>query len=72
MKNEYEIKEISDFLKVPADRIEDCLSEFKAAIDLTAAAFQIAEVPKGRYKECWPRFIWVDDGKKDIEIRIEE
>ena len=33
MKKEYEIKTLSDFLKIPNDRIDDCLAEFKVMIE---------------------------------------
>ncbi len=75
---EYEIKTIDDFLKVPADRIDDCLAEFKTWYEVTQPLESlIIEVSKtlngGAVEMKFNRgFTWIDDGNKNIGIKLHD
>ncbi len=74
--NEYEIKEVADFLKVPEDRLDDCIDEFKECLKTTresrATLKTLADIVDQDAdvitKFCG--FIWVDDGKTKQTIEI--
>lgn len=76
---EYKIETIQDFLKVPEDRIDDCLVEFKEFLEMLRAMYTVAEISaKTLGLDCsnedllrFCAFEWVDDGKRDVEINIE-
>lgn len=71
----YEIERVSDFLKVPQDRIADCLAEFKEFLGL---AHEMQDVTKAVGEvvgadgscEIGP-FTWIDDGKKTRSVTIQ-
>ena len=50
----YEIRTVCDFLKVPPNRLEACLSEFQKTLEDLAAKYAGSEIR---------RWIWIDDGK---------
>ena len=71
---EYEIININDFLKVPEDRVDACLKEFRTFIalmrahgDLTKSLGEFIGVDAGI--EC-KRFVWVDDDLGNVEINM--
>lgn len=39
----YEIESLNDFLKIPADRLQDCLADFKVATDMLRPLHQAAQ-----------------------------
>lgn len=74
----YEIESLNDFLNIPADRLEDCLADFKVATDMLrplhqatqavsenpaiAAAFGI-DLDSDKINPVITRkFQWIDDG----------
>lgn len=63
----YVIATVDDFLKVPEDRIRDCLLEFADYLNIvrwaTEAASGLCDVEAGP-------FTWIDDGKQDRTIGI--
>ncbi|WP_335953522.1 hypothetical protein [Acinetobacter higginsii] len=60
MSNSYEIRTLSDLLKVPSDRLHDCMAELADAITLFKAERELLEV------ETDLEFItWHDDNKTD-------
>ena len=75
----YVIKDVADFLKVPADRRADCLVEFAdflTFLDKVASAVATvkwadtvtADISKSH-------FIWIDDGKigvDGIQLQVEQ
>ena len=68
MTNVYKIESIGDFLKIPSDRIHDCLnemanhmSEFKAGLEALGIEPTGAEIKT---------FTWEDDGKNDLNITL--
>lgn len=67
--NEYEIKTVADFLKVPEDRIGQCLAEFEgwlrlARSDQTDGLLRTLLGANGKFlNDC---FYWRDDGKPGL------
>jgi hypothetical protein len=64
----YEIKTVADFLKVPANRVEACLTDFRDWLTLGHNARAMAniveqafEVPDGTMTMQFTRFMWIDD-----------
>lgn len=63
----YEIESMDDFCDIPADRLEDCLADFKVATDMIRPLYATAnavgellgltESPMEQRK-----FQWIDDG----------
>jgi|GEM_PF-2713123 len=74
---EYEIETLTDFLKVPADRIGACLEDLAAWIEsarslteLCNSVSELAKYPRGaRAVEC-QKLIWIDDRLKDVTIEL--
>ncbi|WP_151838047.1 MULTISPECIES: hypothetical protein [unclassified Acinetobacter] len=67
MSNQYRIVTLGDFLKIPADRIEDCMKELSGhllAMRMTLDNFGLE--PQGNEVKS---FTWDDDGKEDFEIK---
>lgn len=74
MTKSYEIRSITDILRIPADRIHDCLSEVadqfvQLSATLTAQGIDLDDVEFDQ-----EAITWVDDGKKNATatIRIDE
>ena len=57
----YEIRTVEDFLKVPPDRITDCLAEFAEWIEMMRGI----QKPYLAYE-----FLWVDDGKRNVAVDV--
>lgn len=67
MSKQYRIETLGDFLKIPADRIEDCMKEL--ACHLTAIRMTIDNFglePQGNEVKS---FTWDDDGKENLAIK---
>lgn len=67
MNNKYKIESLGDFLKIPADRIKDCLEELGEhlfAMRQTIDNFGVE--PTGNEVKT---FTWEDDGKQDLAIK---
>ncbi|MBF6687479.1 hypothetical protein HN258_04760 [Acinetobacter baumannii] len=67
MSNKYKIESLGDFLKIPADRIKDCLAELGDhlfAMRQTIDNFGVE--PTGNEVKS---FTWEDDGKQDLAIK---
>lgn len=72
----YDIVTVEDFTKIPADKVGYCLAEFRVALEahkltskfLKDAGKQIDEKTKAKLK--FKHFIWMDDGKNNMEIRL--
>lgn len=62
MAKTYEIRTLSDFFKVPNDRIEDCLKEFAVGLEFLKANHELMGLENGQMEF----FNWTDDGKKNI------
>jgi hypothetical protein len=60
----YRIATVEDFLKVPEERLECCLSEFRTVL----RTFRLFEAVIGR--ELEPAFTWVDDGENHITVDV--
>jgi hypothetical protein len=67
MNERYTIEHVSDFLKVPEDRLDACLSDFKEALSCSRL-FQATTLLFG--EPPLEKFTWIDDGKTDATIDI--
>lgn len=67
MSKQYRIESLGDFLKLPADRIEDCMRELTGHLlemRMTLDSFNLE--PQGNEVKS---FTWDDDGKQDLKIK---
>ena len=69
---EYKIDNIRDFLKVPMNRLDDCLKEFCGFIAMTRSSLDIIEeTGMGTSADMEiVSFTWVDDGEMNKTIRV--
>lgn len=77
----YELRTVSDFLKVPEDRRYVCLREFHAWLYMQRAVADLICASAASLGETLPRecihvrngdvFRWMDDGKAAINVTIE-
>jgi hypothetical protein len=72
MSKEYRIETVNDFLRLPVDKIDACLSEFATALERTiemkSEAEELASLLGGLVfttEIIMPSFTWIDDGKTD-------
>ena len=63
MNKEYKIEHAHDFLQVPEDRLDDCLSEFKHYLE-DIKAF----TDSGCEMSGIGGFTWIDDGEKKRDV----
>jgi hypothetical protein len=66
----YYIKTVSDFLLIPQEKIGVCIAEFVIAIETARIMKNMNETlnPGASFK--WPTFIWKDDDKREIKIKL--
>jgi hypothetical protein len=72
---QYIIQTVGDFLKVPEDRLDACLEEFKTFLEqsraFTKAADTLEDLIGGdKSKTVVQSYVWIDDGEKNVTIRI--
>lgn len=72
----YEIKTVQDFLLVPADRLEACLSEFRDYLEYARDIMELAKlageiVGAKETESSVGSFNWTDDGIRKGTIHIE-
>jgi len=72
----YEIKTVQDFLLVPEDRLEACLSEFRDYLEYARDIMELAKlageiVGAKETKSSVGSFNWTDDGIRKGTIHIE-
>lgn len=71
---EYRIERVQDFLKVPADRLEECLTEFRAflatARDIKELADTLGKVVGDVPETIVDAFVWIDDGERKGTVRF--
>lgn len=73
---EYRIATVQDFLKVPEDRLEECLKEFRDYLDIARSVTELAKVAgellgaKDTETEVGC-FNWCDDGIRKGTVRLE-
>ncbi len=65
----YEIKTVADFFKLPPEKVNQCLDEFKSFIAFYHLTKAI-EREVGETINCDPVFNWIDDGKTDITAQL--
>ena len=66
--NRYKIRTIRDLYDIPEAKLKDCLADIAEGIELHKTAANLTDV------ECHPldEILWVDDGKNDLAIRIQQ
>lgn len=66
----YEIRTVADFLKVPSDRWNACLAEFRDFLDTAVDAKQFADGSSASSPSTFrvDAFIWTDDAAKNVTI----
>lgn len=70
MSKEYEITTAVDFLTVPAEKLDECLADFKIWIESCRAIGDVIGV-----EFIVNRFVWIDDGVlgiSSVEILVEK
>ncbi len=67
---QYEIKTIDDLLRIPPDRLHDCLAELETSIGLAHAMVAFAQIykPGETITATLPSWTWIDDGKRDQDL----
>ena len=77
MSKQYEISHISDFLKLPEDKMIKCLDELKenlagikAVVETSNLMAEISGVEQPPMSEIFPKFTWVDDGEDKVTIAV--
>ena len=73
---EYTIKEVGDFLKVPKDRLDACLEEFKTFLQASRSFMEMANAMAGllgadKSQNVLESFVWIDDGERNGTIHIQ-
>lgn len=70
----YYIKNVMDFLKVPEDRITDCLKEFADFLKLLRPLYELSGKISETLGEETPieilDFVWIDDGLKNRTVKF--
>ncbi|MDR6542928.1 hypothetical protein ABIC56_002903 [Acinetobacter bereziniae] len=64
MTKSYKIEKISDLLKIPSDRIHDCLNEIADSFVQLAVIVETNGMKIDEIIFDQESFTWVDDGKK--------
>lgn len=76
----YEISTVDDFLKVPPDRLDDCLEDLKTYLEVKRELagyfdfiFMLAEAEGGSIRDGVSEgpFIWIDDGNPTNQMTVE-
>jgi hypothetical protein len=70
MSEKYRIDCFDDFLKVPPERVGDCLAEICEAIELGCNLKTIQDAIAPDKPFHFTGFEWTDDGKKDSKIKL--
>jgi hypothetical protein len=73
---EYRIATVQDFLKVPEDRLDECLKEFRDYLDIARSVTELAKAAGELLgaKETETEvgcFNWCDDGIRNGTLRLE-
>ena len=70
--NTYTMRTVLDFAQVPAERRATCLEEFGVFLALNEALTVIAANAGVKREDMGllDKFIWIDDGKRDVEVRV--
>ena len=75
MDKSYKLKTVMDFTKVPEDRIDACLEEFKDFIGhmrlLHNLARDVARIAGAKDVDLGKSyFTWIDDGKRERTLKV--
>lgn len=74
MSNRYEIKTINDLLRVPPERLHDCLAELRTSLEIchAMAALAAACAPTEEVKVELPSWTWIDDAKREQVLQYHD
>jgi len=75
----YEIRAITDFAKVPADRLDACLAEFRTYLQIIGPTIRLLDTLTaakiGQGMVTWRDtgvFCWIDDGEQNVGVRLRD
>lgn len=72
MSKRYEIDKITDIFKIPEDKFEDFLVDFKSyyqfGLHLTTLIDEVAKAGGMVTNTVPQKMVWIDDGKHDAKI----
>lgn len=68
MTKEYQLAKIEDFLKLPADRIHDCMADLADHFCNLKASMELLDLPPEAMG--LDKMIWIDDGGKYVKTTI--
>lgn len=71
MNNRYEIRTLADFIAIPSEKREHCLHDFALWCDVIERAVGLEQAFGGVVKAQTDTFVWLDDGKHDMNVRID-
>lgn len=67
-EDKYEIATVEDFLKVPEDKLSECLKDFASWVGMVRLVRDLGpEIVKLREHG---NFVWTDDGKREANIHL--
>jgi hypothetical protein len=71
----YQIAALSDFRKVPEDRLAACLTEFADWLEITRRADALLRSLAPDHPADQPiladeLFVWIDDGARNVDMRL--
>lgn len=65
---QYKIGKLEDFLKIPSERLGDCLKGFEKTINSAKVIAAKAQAEGKTVELHFDELIWVDDGEDDVVI----
>ena len=73
MADEYTIRTVADFAKIPEDKLQECLADFvqflamiRCSQKINQAIHMEFELPEGSVNLETDVFHWIDDGKRGL------
>ena len=71
MADEYTIRTVADFAKIPEDKLQECLADFvqflamvRCSAEINQAMKMAFELPEGSINVKTDVFHWIDSGKR--------
>jgi len=73
MADEYTIRTVADFAKIPEDKLQECLADFVQFLAMIRCSAEINQamkialvLPEGSVNLETDVFHWIDDGKREL------
>lgn len=73
MSKRYEMNDFNDILNIPSERLDDFLAEVKSWHGMTKRMMNTFDAIADALGEPRPtigKFTWIDDGKKNANVKI--